>query len=190
LGAAYTNVGVTDDAAPVAGGLDAGGLSYSAQALAAGTPALVPGKAVTRGGETFTWPDVAPGKPDNVVASGQTIAVSGSGSTLGLVGAANNGTASGSGAIIYTDGTTQAYQLSFADWWANSAAPGSEILTTLPYLNSAGGRNNQPVSLYYARIPLRADKTVSNVTLPDVSRGPVNGLAMHVFAVAINRPPS
>jgi len=35
----------------------------------------------------ITWPDVAPGQPDNVVADGQTVAVSGTGTTLGEVGA-------------------------------------------------------------------------------------------------------
>ena len=186
--AAYDNAGISDDANPSAGSLDGGGLSYSAQALAAASPALRPGASVTHDGTTFTWPDVEPGKPDNIVASGQTVAVAGTGPTLGIVGAANNGTASGSGTIVYADGTTQPYDLSFNDWWSNSPAQGSDILTSTPYINSSGGRVNQRVSLYFAAIPLDQAKAVKYVTLPEVSHGPVAGLAMHIFALAINRP--
>jgi beta-glucosidase len=189
LAAAYNNTGISDDADPAAASFDGGALSFSGQALATGTPALIPGASVTHDGQTFTWPDVQPGRPDNVVAGGQTVAVSGSGSTMALVGAANNGTSSGAGTIVYTDGTRQPYDVAFSDWWANSPAQGSDILTTVPYLNSTGGRNTRPVSLYYAAVPLQTDKVVKYVTLPDVSRGPVSGLAMHIFAVAINRLP-
>ncbi|MFF5289353.1 glycoside hydrolase family 3 C-terminal domain-containing protein [Paractinoplanes globisporus] len=188
LAAAYNNTGISDDANPSAGSLDGGALSYSAQALAAANPALRPGESVTHDGTTFTWPDVAPGTPDNVVASGQTIAVSGTGPTLGIVGAANNGTASGAGTIVYADGTTQPYELSFNDWWSNSPAPGSDILTSTSYINSTGGRVNQRVSMYFAAIPLDQTKAVKYVTLPEVSHGPVSGLAMHIFALAVNRP--
>jgi beta-glucosidase-like glycosyl hydrolase len=189
LAAAYNNIGISDDADPSAGSLDGGALSYSAQALAAAGPSLTPGRPVTHDGTTFGWPDIAPGQSDNVVARGQTIALSGTGPTLGIVGAANNGTASGSGTIGYADGTTQPYDLGFSDWWSNSPAPGSDVLTSTPYLNSTGGRNDQQVSMYYAAIPLDPGKAVEYVTLPDVSRGPVAGsLAMHIFALAVNRP--
>jgi beta-glucosidase len=184
--AAYNNVGISDDSDPAAGSLDGGALSYSAQALAAA--GLTPGSPVTHDGTTFTWPAVAAGQPDNVVASGQTVAISGTGPTLGIVGAANNGTASGTGTIVYADGSTQPFDLSFSDWWANSAAQGSDVLVSTPYINSTGGRNDQRVSMYYAAIPLDQTKAVKYVTLPDVSRGPVSGLAMHIFALAVNRP--
>ena len=186
LAAAYRNVGISDDADPSAGSLDGGALSYSAQALAAA--GLTPGASVTHDGTTFTWPDIAPGKPDNVVAGGQTVALSGTGPTLGIIGAANNGTASGTGTITYADGSTQPFDLSFSDWWSNSPAQGSDVLTSTPYINSTGGRVNQRVSMYYAAIPLDQTKAVRYVTLPDVSRGPVSGLAMHIFALAVNRP--
>ncbi|MEV6851549.1 glycoside hydrolase family 3 C-terminal domain-containing protein [Actinoplanes sp. NPDC051411] len=186
LAAAYNNVGISDDSDPAAGSLDGGALSYSAQALAAA--GLTPGAPVTHDGTTFTWPSVAPGKPDNVVASGQTVAISGTGPTLGIIGTANNGTASGTGTITYADGSTQPFDLSFSDWWANSAAQGSDVLVSTPYINSTGGRNDQRVSMYYAAIPLDQTKAVKFVTLPDVSRGPVSGLAMHIFALAVNRP--
>ncbi|WP_410670246.1 glycoside hydrolase family 3 C-terminal domain-containing protein [Amycolatopsis sp. cmx-4-68] len=189
LAAAYNNVGTSDDANPGGGNFDGGNASFSAQALAAATPSLTPGATFTHDGLTFTWPDAQPGRPDNVVAGGvaggQTIALSGSGHTLGLIGAGDYGSPSGTATVTYTDGTTESHSVSFADWWAN-AATGGDILTTLPYLNNSNGRLDQPVSLYYAPIPLQPGKTVRYLTLPDVSDGaPMGTAAMHVFTVAI-----
>ncbi|WP_410590292.1 glycoside hydrolase family 3 C-terminal domain-containing protein [Amycolatopsis sp. lyj-23] len=187
--AAYDNVGVSDDATPGAGNFDGGNASYSAQALAAATPSLTPGATFTHDGLTFTWPDVRPGSPDNVVAGssagGQTIAISGSGHTLGLIGAGDYGSPSGTATVTYTDGTTESHSVSFADWWSN-AATGGDVLTTLPYLNNSSGQLQQQVSLYYAPIPLQPGKTVRYLTLPDVSDGANMGTAaMHIFSVAI-----
>ncbi|HZC51089.1 MAG TPA: glycoside hydrolase family 3 C-terminal domain-containing protein, partial [Mycobacterium sp.] len=119
--AAINNTGISDDANPTGANLDGGGASYSAQALAAATPSLTPGASVTHDGLTFTWPDAQPGTPDNVVAGGQTVPLTGSGSTVGLLGAGDYGTASGTATITYSDGTSQSFPLSFADWWANTA---------------------------------------------------------------------
>jgi beta-glucosidase len=187
--AAYDNVGTSDDATPGGGNFDGGNASYSAQALAAATPSLTPGATFTHDGLTFTWPAAQPGTPDNVVAGGvaggQTIALSGAGHTLGLIGAGDYGSPSGTATVTYTDGTTESHSVSFADWWAN-AATGGDILTTLPYLNNSSGQLNQPVSLYYAPIPLQPGKTVQYLTLPDVSDGATMGTAaMHIFTVAI-----
>jgi len=85
--------------------------------------------------------------------------MSGSGTTLGLVGTGDYGTASGTGTVIYTDGTTEPFTLTFPDWWANTTPPG---------------------------VPLQAGKTVKYVTLPDVSEGATQGqTAMHIFAIGI-----
>lgn len=79
----------------------------------------------------------------------------------------------------------QSNTLTFADWFSN-AANGGDILTTLPYINTSNGRQNQQVSLYDAAIPLQAGKTVRYLTLPDISDGAVAGTAaMHIFTVAI-----
>jgi len=181
--AAFNNVGVSDDANPSAGNLDGGGSSFSAQALAGA--GLTAGATVTHDGLTFTWPNVLPGTPGNVTAGGQAIALSGSGTTLGFLGTGDYGTASGSGTITYTDGSTQSYTLSFADWWANQAAPGGDIVASTPYINTPTGRMNQTVSVYYASVPLQQGKTVQYVTLPDVSQGANEGqTAMHIFAMA------
>jgi len=184
LPAAFNNAGISDDSSPGAANLDGGNTSYSAQALAAA--GLTPGGSFTHDGLTFTWPDAQPATNDNVVAGGQTFALTGSGATLGLVGTGDYGAVSGTGTITYTDGTTQQFTAGFADWWSNSASPGGDIVATLPYINAPAGKENQRVSVYYAGVPLQPGKTVAYVTLPDVGATAAQGQpAMHVFAVSI-----
>jgi beta-glucosidase len=186
LSAAYNNTGISSNSDEAAGNYDGVGDSYSAQALAAGTPApLTQGGQVTVGGTTFTWPDVNPGTPDNVVAAGQTIAVSGSGTDLGFLGASQNGTASGPVTVNYTDGTSQTYTLNLADWYSGSPAVGNELLTTTSSWNFQGNSiGPHPVSVYFASVPLQPGKQVSSVTLPTAA-GAGGTTAMHVFAVAV-----
>jgi hypothetical protein len=183
--AAYNNTGISNDSATSAANFDGGGLSLSAQALAAATPSLTPGGAFTHDGLSFTWPNAQAGTPDNVVALGQTIALSGSGTTLGLVGDGDYGSASDIATITYTDGSTQTFNLGYADWWANSPTVGDDILTSLPYINNETGQQTQKVSVYYASVPLQAGKTVRYLTLPNIGPASANGLAMHIFAVSI-----
>jgi beta-glucosidase len=181
--AAFNNVAVSDDGTNV-GDIDGNGATYSAQALAAGTPSVTPGATVVHDGLSFSWPQSAPSTSDNIKAVGQVIPVSGSGSRLGLLGTGVYGTASGTATIVYTDGTTQSFTLSFADWWANSPTPDGDIVTTMPYLNIGGGRQGQTVSLYYTSVALQAGKTVRYLQLPNVNDGVLPGNVMHVFAIA------
>lgn len=183
--AAYTNPGVSDDADTTTGNLDGGGASYSAQTLAAATPSLTPGAVFTHDGLSFTWPDSAPGTPNNIVAEGQTLPVAGTGSTLGIIGSADYGAASGTAVITYSDGTTQPFSLAFNDWWTNAPASGGDILVTLPYLNNASGALHNHVSLYAETVPLIPGKTVKYLTLPDVGAALINQTAMHIFAIAV-----
>ncbi|MBB2947289.1 beta-glucosidase-like glycosyl hydrolase [Actinoplanes lutulentus] len=186
LASAYGNVGISDDAQPAAGNIDGGGYSYSAQALAAATPAIVPGGAVTHDGLTFTWPAAGAGSPDNVVAGGQTIALQGSGTKLGLIGAGVSGTASGPATVTYTDGTTQSFTLAFTDWYANNPAPGGAIVTSLAYHNTVSNPRVRKVSLYSTSTALDPAKTVRYLTLPNISQGvSAAQTSMHIFATAI-----
>jgi beta-glucosidase len=127
------------------------------------------------------------GAPDNVIADGQIIDVSGSGTELGFLGAAGFGAASGTGTITYTDGSTQTYSISMADWYNNAPVAGDQIATTTSSWNSSSSTQGQhPVSIYYASEPLESGKTVKSVTLPTVSSGIGNGVnAMHIFAIAV-----
>jgi beta-glucosidase-like glycosyl hydrolase len=187
LAAAYDNAGISDNSDPSAANFDGTGESYSKQALAAGTPTpLTPGGQATIGGTTFTWPTPV-GAPDNVIADGQIIDVSGSGTELGFLGAAGFGAASGTGTITYTDGSTQTYSISMADWYNNAPVAGDQIATTTSSWNSSSSTQVQhPVSIYYASVPLESGKTVKSVTLPTVSSGIGNGVnTMHIFAIAV-----
>jgi hypothetical protein len=180
LAATYNNKGITDDNNPSAGSFDGGEASYSAQGLAAA--GLSPGATVTHAGLTFTWPDTTPGEPDNTATGGQVIAASGSGTKLGVLGAAccaPTGGQSGTAFITYDDGSVVQAPLAFADWWTNNPLPGTDIAATVPW-NVAPGNPEQdhPVSVYYAAIPLDPNKTVRFVTLPTNPN-------LHIFAIAI-----
>jgi hypothetical protein len=188
LAAGFDNVGTTDDANPAPGNLDGSGRSYSAQALASGSPiALTSGATVVHDGLTFTWPNVPPGSPDNIAADGQAIPVSGAGTRLGFLGTGDYGTASGTGTIIYSDGSTQSFGLSLADWWSKQPAPGGDILTTAAHVNLQSGPKAQDANVYFASVALKAGVTVQYVILPpDVGQAGAGGhTQMHIFAVTV-----
>jgi beta-glucosidase len=185
LTAAYNNTGISDNSNEAAANYDGSGDSFSAQALAAGTPtALTPGQQVTVGGTTFTWPSAASGTPDNVVAAGQTVELSGSGTDLGFLGSSQNGTASGTVTVHYTDGSSQSYNLNMADWYANSPAVGNQVLTTTSSWNfQSNSLGAHPVSIYFGSVPLQQGKQVASVTLPILNNAG-GTTAMHIFAMA------
>jgi hypothetical protein len=180
---AFNNVGVTDDANTTAGNFDGGGATYSAQALAADGAAA--GKALTVGGVALTWPRTAgTGRKDNAIAAGQSITVSGSGSRLAFLMAADYGAVSGSGQITYTDGTTQTYTLSSADWL--DADPTAVVVAA--YQNRAGAeRYDRRASVFGATVTLSAGKTVASVRLPAVGTVPAREgtTTLHIFAARI-----
>ena len=97
-----------------------------------------------------------------MIADGQIIDVSGSGTELGFLGAAGFGAASGTGTITYTDGSTQTYSISMADWFNNAPVAGDQIATTTSSWNSSSSTQGQhPVSVYFASVPLESGKTVA-----------------------------
>ena len=181
---AFDNVGITTAADAAAGNYDGIGDSFSASGLAAG--ALSPGRSLLHDGLQITWPDVAPGKADNVVADGQTVAVSGTGSTLGVVGASAYGSTSGTFTVTYADGSTSTATVTFADWINTSPAAGTDTLATTAGWNPGG---TIPVSLSYAAIPLTSGQPVASVTLPTVGASVGKNVpAMHVFSLTIGSP--
>ena len=190
LAAAYDNVGVTVASDTAVGNFDGQHDSYSASALAAA--GLAPGQPVPGLGP-LDWPDIAPGQPDNVICSGQVVALTGSGSALVIVGAGDfanvpslpvPGSASGRGRIIYADGAQQAFTLDLADWFNNAPGPFQALAAATAHWNQPGGAGTSPVSVYSTTIPLRPGQSVAYVVLPDVSPGvATNETAMHIFAL-------
>jgi hypothetical protein len=190
LAATFNNTGVTDDSnrSPSSGfiGFDGEGTSFSAQGLAA--DGITPGAAVSAGGLSFTWPTAASGQPDNTMAEGQTIAVSGSGSSLGFLASANNSAESGTGTIYYTDGSTQTFTLNIGNFWyapGQNGNPSNTQVAAMNYANYPTGSSGHTVYLFEQNVPLESGKTIEAVTLP--SLGGVAGYnpALHVFGLAV-----
>ena len=179
----YDNVGISLDSDQGAANFDGGGFSYSATGLA--NAGLTPGATVTAGGVTFTWPNVAAGAPDNVLADGQIILVNGTAgqTTLGLLGSSSNGASSGTIAIFYTDGTSSTGTVSLNDW-AGGPGNGDTAVATMPYRNSASGSQSINMYIYATTVTVDPSKTVESVVLPSVNNSD-SGTAMHIFALAL-----
>ena len=176
---ANNNVGTSDNSNPTSGNFDGKGYSYSTQSLAAA--GLTPGAIISHNGVSFTWPNVAAGQANNVAAKGQTIMYSGAGDTLGFLGAGTFGTQSGQGTITYTDGTTQSFNLSLADWYANIPATNDDLIATAANWNQPAGSSTgkHAVSVYYTAVPLAPTKAIQSITLPNNSN-------LHIFAMGLN----
>lgn len=126
------------------------------------------------------------GRPDNVLAAGQTILLPAhaGATTIGLLGTSTNGASSGPVTVHYTDGSTSAGQLSFSDW-AGSASPGENTAASIPYRNSNTGTSQLlTVSVYEVSLPLTPGKTAASVTLPYIGTSINGATAMHIFAIA------
>lgn len=179
----FSNVAVTDDTHTDAGDFDGGGSSISAQALA--QVGVTPGSTVSKNGVDFHWPDGPSGSPDNAIASGQSIAVTGKGTTLGFLLAGTYGSVSGAGSVTYADGTRQPFTLSCPDWYGAPQA-GTTAAIVAPYQNRPGNqRQDIQAVVYFAGVALQ-DKEVVRVDLPDISAKAAQGVAtMHIFAIAV-----
>jgi hypothetical protein len=180
LPGAFDNAGIASDDALTVADIDGSASSLSAQALAAA--GLTPGAAVTYNGVTFTWPDTQPGNLDNVICSGQTVLLSGSGSRLAFLGTSTWGAGKGDGKVVYADGSEQAFSVDVPDWYgANSSAA-----VVLPYRHIATGRDDNQVSLYTFGVDLDSGKELRSLVLPKVSDGLQSGVAtLHVFAMTV-----
>jgi hypothetical protein len=86
---------------------------------------------------------------------------------------------SGTGTITYTDGSTQAYTLTFPDWFTDGVggAPGDQLAGSGTVNAINGDFQGHPVGMYTSEVPLEAGKTVAFVTLPGNS-------ALHIFAMS------
>jgi len=180
LAAAYNNTGISTEQDRGAASFDSGGDSYSQTSLL--DDDLAPGAAVTHDGITYTWPAVVWDQPDNVVSGGQTIDLSGSGSALGILAASDDGTASGTVTVNYTDGSMSQATISVADWYANQATPGSDILATGPNVPASANTTPTQVSVYATTVPINTSKTVASVTLPIIFNG---NATLHIFALSV-----
>lgn len=182
--AAFNNSGIANDGSSGAN-FDGGGYSYSAQALSAA--GITPGSQLTASGTTFTWPNVPAAAADNYQANGQTVAISGSGTSgkIAFLGSATNGPSTGTATVNFTDGTTQTVTLSFSDWTLNagsaSVQSGNAVAISTTYRDDSSGAQQTVTTNVFATTPvsLTSGKTVASVTLPSSA----NQGALHVFAI-------
>jgi beta-galactosidase GanA len=194
LAASFDNTGITSNVntnpSSAFTGFDGIGTSYSAEGLA--TAGLTPGATVTAGGLSFTWPNVtvAPGNTmaDNTMAEGQTIAVHGSGSSLGFLAAANNSPLSGTGTVYYTDGTTQTFSLNIGNFWYPSGSngnPANTAVASVNYANYPTGPSTHTIYVFEQSVPVDSSKTVEAIQLPSLGDVAGYNAALHIFAVAV-----
>lgn len=130
-----------------------------------------------------------------MVAQGQTILLSGSGTTLGFLGAGSPGDESGTGTIYYTDGSTSSFTITLDNYF-DKPDTGNDIIATLPYINDSNpataggtaGKRNQTVYVFYTSAAITAGKTVQAVTLPAGGTIPAAGeriSGIHIFALGV-----
>ncbi|MGH3158162.1 MAG: NEW3 domain-containing protein, partial [Streptosporangiaceae bacterium] len=190
LASTFNNTGITDNSNPDPSkqfiGFDGEGTSFSAQGLAA--DGLTPGATVSAGGLNFTWPNVASAKRDNTMAEGQAIELSGSGSSLGFLAAANNSAESGSGTIYYTDGTQQSFSLDVGNFWwpqGQDGNPANTQVAGVDYANYPTGSSGHEVYVFEQSVPIDPAKTVEAVVLPELGNVAGYNAALHIFGMTI-----
>ncbi len=177
----YNNIGTTDNGAVSMGSMDVSDWSFSRQSLAAAGAA--PGAAIPHtNGIEFTWPDTAPGEPDNWIVHGQRIDMGGvTAGSISFLGLATNGPSTGTAVVEYTDGSAQNVTVELADWSANPAAGGATLVTVGSRNNANGTSANGTFRVFGTRPALLdLSKKVAAVTLP---AGTGSGI-MHIFDVA------
>jgi hypothetical protein len=139
---------------------------------------------VNVGNLIFTWPNVPPAQPDNVLANGQAILVSGHGSQIGFLGASNNAPLSGSGTVYYTDGTSSSFTLSVGNFWYPAGQNNTQV-AAVNFANYPTGSSGHTVYVFSVSVPTDPTKTLQAIVLPRIT-GTVAGYqaAMHIFAIS------
>jgi hypothetical protein len=163
----YDTAAISNDWSPQTGEMEDSGsqsFSYSAQDLA--SLGVTSGATIVHDGLRFTWPTPI-GEPDAVMSRGQAVEVNGSGDTLGFLYAGQS-VLSGTGAVLYADGTQQTYQIDAGAW--TEQTPGREVVFTTHRNSHTYRRENpdvpSPAYVYYASVALDPNKQVKAVVLP------------------------
>jgi hypothetical protein len=193
LAEAFNSIAVTDDNDPELGDVDGQLSSYSLQNLAAA--GAVPGASVSADGFHFTWPDVRASNLNNVLATGQTIALQAARHTaqLGLLVTGTYAPAAGitaTGTVTYTDGTTSPYTITVPDWTSGqiSSGPGADATVAIAGTQANGDGKaavTRTADVYAVSIPTDATRQIASITLPDLPGYIANkATGLHVFAVA------
>lgn len=180
----FDNRGVSDDTRPGAADFDGRGDSFSAQELRAA--GWTPGRTIAVDGAPLRWPATAPGRPDNVLADGQAVRLTGRGEALTFLVAGGSRAetrdgAAGTGLVRYRDGSRSTYRLRAPDW---RTGPLPTKLLGLPHRNTPDGRRAGTIRLYAVTVPVERGREVSSVVLPRAGRE----AGLHVFSLALRNP--
>lgn len=183
LAGAFNNISVTTASGAFAdklGNFDGGGASFSSEQLAtAPLPAggVTPGSTVTvdAGLPTevnYTWPAAGANKNNAVALNGQTIALTGKGTDLAVLGSA----AAGSGVspeltITYKDGTVQKGAPYFPNWLPQGDTRGAKVAIKAMGRNSTTQAANPEYTgtgyqIYSGTVRLLPNKELASVQLP------------------------
>ncbi|GCF06725.1 hypothetical protein [Dictyobacter arantiisoli] len=183
--APYNSRGTSADNQPASAAFDAGGASYSRQALQ--NAGVTPGGNFNMNGATFIWPSGVGATANNYIAGGQVVPVNSvyGATTIAFLGSSINGPSQGNITITYADGKTQTESLGFSDWTLNAGkqAPtyGNQTAFKLPYRNTPGGKQNVSTYVFESEFILSYNEPVVSVTLPTSAQTAGH---MHIFSVA------
>ena len=171
----YDNVGITDPALPEAGNYDLAGASYEGDCPVS-TPTctsslassgLSPGTVLMVQGTAVTWPEVAPGVPDNLVANDQTIAMWAQGAQIAILGSATQADQTQTVTVTYSDGTTAEDQLALSDWTSTTPPAGDQVVVGSVAQDEANGSPGPATgSVFSTTIPLDPTKWVTSISFP------------------------
>lgn len=178
LAEAFDNVGVTSEADTAPGDYDGNGSSLRREARGRRRRA---GRTVEALGATLTWPDVAPGTPDNARSAGQAVSVAGSGERLVLLGSGVGYGAVGTATVHYTDGTSTSGQVGFPNWsFQEPDAHGATLVASSTGRNRPDGYGDAAYQyrVFAHAVALDPTRTVDVVVLPANAN-------LHVFAVGL-----
>jgi hypothetical protein len=182
----YDSTGTSPDNNQGCANYDGVGFSYSANALS--NTGFKPGATVNADGLSFKWTTAQPCSPDNILAAGQTMLVSGpaGANTLGLLESSTDGGTQGTITVNYTDGSSSTATITSSDW-AQGPSATEAAAATMSYRNSIGGSSQMlTVYVYATTAPVDSSKTVASITFPNVSNTTDGGAtAMHIWAVSL-----
>ncbi len=183
LAGAFNNISVTTATGSFVdklGNFDGGGDSFNSEQLKNATipvGGVTPGSTVTvdAGLATevnYTWPAVGADKNNAVALNGQTIALTGKGTDLAVLGSA----AAGAGVspeltITYADGTIQKQRPYFPNWLPQGDTKGAKVaIKSLGRNNQTQANNPEYTStgyqIYSATVRLLPNKELVSVQLP------------------------
>ena len=188
LSSAYNRIGIYTDGTKFAGnaGIDGVGTAYSANVLNDMTPS---GTNVTVGSSQF---HLAAANVPNVVAStGQTIALSsGSYRYLKLLGTAVGGNQENQVLQVhYTDGSTDTFRGSLSDWFSQGVYPNESLAIRPAYrTNSDGTHAAQPFNIYLYTVPLKQNRRVKSITLPNNPKAVFLSMTLSPFSIVEYEP--